>query len=96
MPTTTPPPCLRSKDLHDPLGSWDDLEPELNNRRLYNIDMKLDHKKQKHVLQLQCEGKGYGSKGWSHIFGQNTCSNISLYWPKDQNSGLTPLTWSST
>merc|ERR1711971_790069 len=32
----------KSKDFHDPLGSWDDLEPELNNRRSYNLDMELD------------------------------------------------------
>jgi len=32
----------KSKDLHDPLGSWDDLEPELNNRRSHTFDMELD------------------------------------------------------
>ena len=33
---------FRSKDFHDPLGSWDDLEPELNNRRSHNLDLDLD------------------------------------------------------
>jgi len=32
----------KSKDFHDPLGSWDDLEPELNNRRSHNFDLELD------------------------------------------------------
>lgn len=32
----------RSTDFPDPLGSWDDLEPELNNRRSRNLELELD------------------------------------------------------
>jgi len=32
----------KSRDFHDPLDSWEDLEPELNNRRSHNFDLELD------------------------------------------------------